>query len=111
MPLVDAAGPQLPEGGPVHRPKDLYGDRGYDSEPHREQLRARGIVPHLAKRRTEHGSGLGVFRWVAERTNSWLHGFRKLRFVTEKNDEMQFAFFNLGLALIAFRFLYPNSFC
>jgi transposase len=111
VPLVDAAGPQLPEGGPVHRPRDLYGDRGYDSEPHREQVRTRGIDPHLAKRRTEHGSGLGVCRWVAERTNSWLHGFRKLRFVTEKNDEMQFAFFNLGLALIAFRFLYPDSFC
>jgi len=40
-----------------------------------------------------------------ERTNSWLHGFRKLRFVTEKTKEMQFAFFNLALALICFRFL------
>jgi hypothetical protein len=31
---------------------------------------------------------LGVFRWVAERTLSWLHGFRKLRLVTEKTQEM-----------------------
>ncbi len=36
---------------------------------------------------------------------SWLHGFRKLRFVTEKAQEMQFAFLNLGLALICLRFL------
>ena len=111
VPLVDAAGPQLPEGGPVHRPQNLYADRGYDSEPHREQLRERGIDPHLAKRKTLHGSGLGRFRWVVERTISWLHGFRKLRFVTEKDDEMQFACFNLGLALLACRRLYPNAFC
>ena len=45
MPLVDAAGPQRPDGGPVHRPRVLYADRGYDSEPHREQLRACGIDP------------------------------------------------------------------
>jgi hypothetical protein len=48
---------------------------------------------------------LGIFRWVVERTISWLHGFRKLRFVTEKDVEMQYALFNLALALIAFRFL------
>ncbi len=111
VPLVDAAGPQLPEGGPVHRPQERYGDRGYDSEPHREQVRARAIDPHLAKRRTGHGSGRGTFRWVVERTISWLHGFRKLRFVTEKHDETKFGLFNLGLALIACRRLYPNAFC
>jgi transposase len=111
IPLVDSAGPQLPEGGPMHRPGAVYGDRAFDSEPHRQELRQRGIDPHLAKRRTEHGSGLGVFRWVVERTNSWLHGFRKLRFVTEKTEEIQFGLFNLGLALIAFRVLYPNALC
>jgi hypothetical protein len=25
-----------------------------------------------------HGSGLGVFRWVVERTLAWLHRFRRL---------------------------------
>ena len=49
------------------------------------------MEPKFAKRRTEHGSGLGVFRWVAERTISWLHGFRKLRLVTENTQDMQFA--------------------
>jgi transposase len=105
LPLVDSAGPREEADDPKHRPKRLYGDRAYDSEPHREELRERGIDPHLAKRRTEHGSGLGVYRWVVERTNAWLHGFRKLRFVTEKTQEMQFAFFHLALALICFRFL------
>jgi transposase len=106
LPLVDSAGP-LEEGTaePTHRPEALYGDRAYDSEPHREQLRERGIEPKLAKRRTAHGSGLGVYRWVAERFFAWAHGMRKLRFVTEKSNEMQVAFLNLACALICLRFL------
>jgi transposase len=106
LPLVDTAGPCEEETGePEHRPEKLYGDRAYDSEPHREKLRERDIEPKLAKRRTAHGSGLGKYRWVVERFISWFHGFRKERFVTEKTQEMQFAFFNLALALICFRFL------
>ena len=111
VPLIDAIGPQHPSGRPVHRPTAVYADRAYDSEPHREQLRARGVTPHLAKRGVAHGSGLGVYRWVVERTISWLHGFRKLRFVTEKDEETKFGLFNLGLSIIAFRHLYPNAFC
>jgi transposase len=110
LPLVESCGPLDEAGEPQHRPEALYGDRAEDSEPHREELRERGIEPKLGKRRTAHGSGLGVYRWVAERTSAWLHGFRKLRFVTEKTQEMQFAFFNLALALICFRFLEP-PFC
>jgi transposase len=106
LPLVDSGGP-LDEatGEPQHHPKTVYADRAYDSEPHRAELRERDIEPKLAKRRTEHGSGLGVHRWVVERFFSWAHGLRKLRFVTEKNVEMQYAFLNLACALICFRFL------
>jgi len=106
LPLVDSAEP-LDEktGEPKHRPKSAYGDRAYDSEPHRKELRQRTIEPKLAKRRTPHGSGLGVYRWVVERFFSWLHGFRKLRFVTEKTQETQFALLDLACALICFRFL------
>jgi transposase len=106
LPLVDSAGPLGEETGePLHRPEAVYADRAYDSEPHREELRQRDIEPKLAKRKTAHGSGLGKVRWVVERFFSWLHGFRKLRFVTEKTQEMQFAFFNLALALICLGFL------
>jgi transposase len=83
----------------------VQGDRAYDCEPHREALRACGIEPVLAARKTEHGSGLGVFRWVVERTLLWLHGFRKLRLVTEKNLDMQYASFTLAISLICYRFL------
>jgi transposase len=104
--LVDSIGPVGGKPGrPKQRPEELYGDRAFDSEPHREELRARGIEPKLAKRRTAHGSGLGVFRWVAERTLSWLHGFRKLRLVTEKNLDMQYAFLTLAVSVICYRYL------
>jgi hypothetical protein len=46
-----------------------------------------------------------VFRWVVERFLSWRHGFRKERLVTEKTQDMQFAFLNLACALICYRFL------
>jgi hypothetical protein len=70
-----------------------------------ERWRVRGIDPKLAKRYREHGSGLGKYRWVVERFFAWLHGFRKLRLVTEKSEEMQFAFLDLALILICLRFL------
>ena len=47
-------------------PAGLTADRGYDSDPHRKQLKARRIEPEIAGRRTEHGSGLGVIRYVVE---------------------------------------------
>jgi transposase len=106
LPLVESIEPVAGKPGrPKRRPEKLYADRAYDSEPHREELRRRGVEPRLARRGAPHGSGLGVFRWVAERTLAWLHGFRKERLVTEKGLDTQLAFFTLALAMICFRFL------
>jgi transposase len=111
LPLVDGIGPVGgTPGRPRRRPGGLYADRAFDSEPHREELRRRGITPRLARRGAPHGSGLGVFRWVAERTLSWLHGFRKLRLVTEKTLDMQYAFLTLATVVICHRYL-GSSFC
>jgi hypothetical protein len=41
------------------RPNCLMGDRAYDAEKIRRVLRARHILPLLAMRNMEHGSGLG----------------------------------------------------
>lgn len=41
----------------------VLADRGYDAEPIRQGLRGRHVVPSLAKRNTEHGSGLGRLQW------------------------------------------------
>jgi transposase len=66
-------------GRPRRNPHRVPGDRGDDSEPQRQALRARRIEPVLANRRTPQGSGLGGQRWGVERTLSWLHQFRRLR--------------------------------
>ena len=65
---------------PRRHPHCVLGDRGYDAESIRQGLRARHIVPLLAVRRIGHGSGLGRWRWVVERTFAWLNQFRRLCF-------------------------------
>lgn len=89
------------------KPERLQGDRGSDSEPVRQWLRGLGITPILAARKTEHGSGLGVFRWFVERTISWLHAFGRLRRRLDRLTEIQEAFLRLACALIWLRFLGP----
>lgn len=104
IPMVDAVPPVAGKvGAPRRKPKYLLADRGYDSEPHREQLRQRGIEPVIGKRNTEHGSGLGKFRWPVERTISWLHQLRRLRSRWEKLPQMHEAFLQLAQAIICFR--------
>ena len=81
------------------------GDRGFDDEEQRQELRDRGIDPELAKRRTPHGSGLGVYRWVVERTLSWFHQFRRLRVRYDRRGDIHQGLSNLAQILITFRFL------
>src|ERR1035437_3619717 len=104
--LVDAI-PLLQgkRGRPRHRPDSVLGDHGYDAEAIRQGLRDRRIIPFLAKRNTEHGSGLGLWRWVVERTFAWLNQFRRLRVRYEKRADIHEAFLSLGCALICWRFL------
>jgi transposase len=92
-------------GRPPRWPGALQGDRGYDSQPHRNRLRARGIIPMLARRRTAHGSGLGATRWVVERTLAWLHRYRRLSVRYERYPSVHQAFLALGCALICWNFL------
>ncbi len=111
LPLVDA----VPEiggkvGAPRYRFEELFGDRAYDSSFHREALLDCGITPQIAKRGAEHGSGLGVYRWVVERTISWLHQFRRLRIRYERRADIHEAFMTLASIIICWRTL-QTSFC
>jgi transposase len=81
----------------------MLADRGYDHDKHRRLVRARGITPVIAERGQEHGSGLGVFRWVVERTSAWLHGFRRLRVPWERRDDIHEAFLGLATCTITHR--------
>jgi len=111
IPLVDAIPPIAGKvGHPAQRPKEVFADRAYDSDPHREQLEQRGIEPSIARRNTERGSGLGIFRWVVERTISWLHQFRRLRIRYERRDDIHLAFLTLGCILICHRILKQSLF-
>ena len=107
--LVDGIPPlQGAYGRPRHRPDCVIGDRAYDAEAIRLGLRARHVVPLLGKRNTEHGSGLGRWRWVVERTFAWLNQFRRLRVRYEKRADIHEALLSLGCTLICWRCLYAS---
>ena len=48
--------------------------------------------PGPSKPGSPHGSGLGVFRWVVERTLAWLHRFRRLALRYERRADVHEAF-------------------
>lgn len=51
-----------------------------------------------------------MFRWVVERTISWLHQSRRLRVRYERRADIHEAFMTIGCILICHNFL-KNSFC
>ena len=81
----------------------LLGDRAYDAEEIRRTMRARGILPLLAMRNTRHGTRLGRWRWVVERTFAWLNQFRRLRVRYERRADVHIAFLSLACILICWR--------
>ncbi|MEV5934581.1 IS5 family transposase [Streptomyces sp. NPDC093250] len=104
LPLLDAI-PHLKgrRGRPRHRPRQLFADRGYDYDKYRRLLWKRGIKPVIARRGVPHGSGLGTVRWVVERTNAWIHGFRRLRIRWDIRDDIHEAFLKLACCVITYR--------
>jgi transposase len=106
LPLIDGLQPVAGRRGrPRRRPERLLADRGYDHDKYRRQLRSRGIKPLIARRQSEHGSGLGKQRWVVERGFAWLHNFRRLRTRYERHGELHLAFLELGCAVVCQRML------
>lgn len=104
LPLVDGIGAIAGKRGrPRQRPDQVIADRGYDHDRYRHELWRRCVKPVIARRATEHGSGLGRVRWVVERTFAWLHNFRRLRIRWERNPSMHRALLSLGCALICWR--------
>jgi transposase len=95
-------------GRPKEMPDELYADRGYDSSATRWVLEWLGIDPHIAKRNTAHGSGLGKVRWVVERTISWLKGLRRMRVRYDRLRVIQEAWDSLAASVICFRILHDE---
>ena len=70
----------------------------------------------IARRGTEHGSGLGVHywvveHWVVEQSIALLHWFRRLRIRWEIRDDIHEAFLGLACAIICWRRLANLSLC
>ena len=103
-PADSAVPPIRGERGRPRRRRDLgYADRGYDHDKYRRQARELGITPAIARRGTDHGSGLGVYRWVVEAAFALLRWFRRLRICWEIRDDIHEAFRTLGCAVICWR--------
>ena len=98
-------------GRPRQKPRRLIADRGYDSDPLREQLAARGIeliAPHRKNRRkpaTQDGRALrrGKRRWIVERTIAWLGNFRRLVVRYDRSLTIYQAFFHIACFMIVLR--------
>src|SRR5258706_14123102 len=92
LPLVESVPPGAGKPGRPRRRFDCtQGHPTYPSNPHRATLRRPKTRPVLARRFTPHGSGLGVYRWVVERTESWLHQNRRLKIRYERRADIHLA--------------------
>ncbi|VTU02509.1 transposase : Transposase, IS5 family OS=Singulisphaera acidiphila (strain ATCC BAA-1392 / DSM 18658 / VKM B-2454 / MOB10) GN=Sinac_2152 PE=4 SV=1: DDE_Tnp_1 [Gemmataceae bacterium] len=107
LPLVALDFPKVggKPGRPKERPDVLYADRGYDSDATRLVLRWLGVEPRIARRRTEHGSGLGKVRWVVERSISWIKGLRRMRVRYDRLGVIRDAWTSLAASVICFNIL------
>ena len=113
LPLVDAIppiiGPRGKPGRPRKRPAKLHADKAYDSAELRCALRGRSIIPRIARRGIDSSKRLGRYRWVVERTLSWLLGCRRLGVRYERRASLLQGLLHLACALICLRFLAPTD--
>ena len=108
--LAQVAVPRRGPGRPKQKPTRIIADRGYDSHALWARLKQRGIqliVPHLSTRRHRFQDGRSLRRyrrrWIIERTNAWLHNFRRLVTRYEHKLEHYRAFLHAACMLITLR--------
>ena len=96
--MLDAIPPvQGPRGRPRRKPGSVYGDRAYGTAAMVALVTMLGIFSFLAPRNSDtHGSGLGVFRYVVERTLACFSQFRRIRVCYERTGEHFQAFNELA---------------
>ena len=90
-------------GRPRRRPDSLLGDKGYDSNPNRHELRKRRILPGISRKGTPNIKGLGKLRYVVEQAFALLHQFKGLTVRWERQTELHDAFVSLACGLICWR--------
>lgn len=88
-------------GGRRKRPSAAVGDAAYGTKQVIGEVVRRRVFPMLAPRgRKEHGSGLGVVRYVVERTLAWLGNFRRLKTCYERTGSHWQAMHDLAACLV-----------
>ena len=129
MALLDAAGAtvteQLARKAKRRRKPQLFADRGYDSDPLREQIEQRGLQPRISKRRTRNTGAkppspagtkqtkrskappdpLGRKRIPIERTFGWATAWRRLQQRWERRIELYLAIVTIVLIVVVVRML------
>ncbi|MBL1108751.1 IS5 family transposase [Streptomyces sp. 5-8] len=102
--LVDGIPPVAGKPGrPRKRPDALLGDKGYDSNPKRRELRRRRILPVISRKGSPNIKGLGKLRYVIEQTFSLLHHFKRLAVRWERRLDLHDALVSLACGLICWR--------
>ena len=102
--LVDGIPPVAGRPGrPRRRPDSLLGDKGYDSNPNRRELRKRRILPVISRKGSPDIKGIGKLRYVVEQTFALLHQFKRLAVRWERRTELHDAFVSLACSLICWR--------
>ena len=104
------AGVEVPDGVPV------LADKGYDSDPLREQLADEGFTllsPHRSNRvkpPTNDGRRMQRYkrRYKVERTFAWLHSFRRVVTRFEKTAKLYDGFVGMAVALVCLGKLIPD---
>ncbi len=87
-------------GRPRQRPAKLHADKAYDARARRQECRARGITPRIARRGVDTGERLGRHRWVVERTHAWFNRFRRIPIRHERRSDIYEAFISLAASII-----------
>ncbi|WP_328793103.1 IS5 family transposase [Streptomyces sp. NBC_00273] len=102
--LVDGIPPVAGRPGrPRRRPDALLGDKGYDSNPNRKELRKRRILPVISRKGAPNIKGMGKLRYVVEQTFALLHQFKRLAVRWERRTELHDTFVSLACSLICWR--------
>ena len=92
---------QGPRGRPRRNPDAIIGDRAYGTKEMIAHVESLGIESLLAERADDtHGSGLGVLRYVIERTLACFSHFRRLRLCYERWGTHFQALHDLAAALL-----------
>ena len=85
--------------GKPRKPKYFQGDRGYGFPALIAWIVKLLMIPLIALRGSEHGSGLGKTRYVVERSLAWMGHYRRLRSCYEKTPAHFQAFHEIAVCV------------